>query len=120
MLPRRLEFIVILMKAVLTVLVVLLQLRPVLGSAVCLHAAAHPQQECQMPGHGGHPASALSEGGAAQDCALGKACAPSTLVIPRSAETVSFIPLLNRAPAALVVLLRPGDSVAPPLPPPIV
>lgn len=108
------------MKAALVVLLMLVQLRPVLGSAVCLHAAAHPQQECQMPDHRTPGDRVLTESGQAPDCTTGQACAPSTLSLPQLVQSLDLAVPADRAPAAVLSSLHPGDAVGPPLPPPIV
>jgi hypothetical protein len=78
------------MKSILAALVLLLQLQPLAGTALCLGISDRAsQKECEMPEHGAVPRSALaqSESGS-PSCALASVCSPSPLAVPSLTEDV--------------------------------
>ena len=108
------------MKAVLTVLLLLFQLQPVLGTVACLGLPERAsQQECKMPEHGRAPAASIAAAGmAAQSCELATICTPAPLAIPGfSANLETVVPLLE-APGPLAATLPFGIPPAPPFHPP--
>ena len=108
------------MKTFVATFLLLFQLQPVLGSAVCLLSSDRPsKQECEMPEQRTSTQASLLESGAAiQGCALASACTASAPAVPGLCEgQESVIPLhsaaITRAAAPLV-----GVAAAPPFHPP--
>ena len=108
------------MRAMLNVVMLLIQLGPLAGAGTCMHAAAQPKAECSMPMNGMPHDNRQQRSSAAPDCAAMVICAPTAPVVPQVA--VRFFGTTRpgftnfSTPASLVA----GDAVAPPQPPPIV
>ncbi len=104
----------------LAALVLLLQLQPVIGAAICLHDVELARAECAMP-HDERPAgvaltSASTE--APGGCASMGYCAPAAPAVAKLGEHFQFTPFVHRAPALTHHLLASGESSAPPFHPP--
>ena len=103
----------------LAALVLLLQLQPLAGSALCFHDAELAKAECGMP-HEERPAdSAFTEtsevpGG----CPSMAYCAPAAPTIPEFAEHFQITSLVHGAPALIDSSMAPGEPQTPPFPPP--
>jgi hypothetical protein len=107
------------MKAAVTVLLLLLQLGPLAGTAMCLHASG-TTTECGMPAH---PAGSLapvgdshaSHGGA---CTGAVVCSPAALAVLPAERQLEFA--LPQHPVALpgARSLVTGPPAAPPFHPP--
>jgi len=108
------------MKTLVATILLLFQLQPVLGSAVCLLSSDRPsKQECEMPGQRTNPqASLLESGSATQGCALASACAASALAVPELSEGQESIIPLQSAAATPVAVTLDGVVSAPPFHPP--
>jgi hypothetical protein len=84
------------MRPLFAALLLLLQLQPVLGAAVCLGLVQQPTQaSCDMPEHGSVPAQHYSESGpdTPENCAIASFCTPAPLAVPGFAnllETTSL------------------------------
>ena len=77
------------MRPLLAVLLLVLQLQPVLGAAVCLGLVQQPTQaSCEMPDHGSAPFHHYSESmpESPQNCAIASFCGPAPLAIPGFAD----------------------------------
>jgi len=107
------------MKSLIATLLLLFQLQPLAGSAVCLLSSDGPsKQECEMPDQHTAQGSLLETGSPTQGCALASACAASALAVPGLSEgQESVIPLHSAAatPAAFTLV---GVASAPPFHPP--
>lgn len=102
-------------------LLLLIQLGPLAGAGLCLHAASQPAEHCATPMEGMAPNEAdRSHHSSSPDCALMTVCAPSAPVVPQ-ATVHTFSPgLLAATRFSTPPALLPGDPIAPPQPPPIV
>jgi hypothetical protein len=98
----------------------LFQLHPVIGAALCLerkHAAA---EDCAMPERSKSaertlaPAGAHVEGG----CTLAQLCAPPAPVIAQIDPAFQFEPLVHRNAGHVDNLTPPHGALAPPFHPP--
>ncbi len=107
------------MKILAASLLLLFQLQPVLGSAVCLLSSDRPSnEECEMPDQHIAQGSLLESGAPTQGCALASACAASALAVPGLAEgQESIIPLHSAAATPAAATLN-GIASAPPFHPP--
>jgi hypothetical protein len=108
------------MKAMLAVLLLLVQLQPVVGTAACLGLSERAaQQECRMPEHGRAPAAVLGVAGmAGQSCELATLCTPAPLAVPGLATNLeTAVPQLEAA-GPLAATLPLGISPPPPFHPP--
>jgi len=103
----------------LALALLLVQLQPLVGAAVCLHAAAQHREECDMPPQGGPPASQESERSVPPDCARMAICAPAGLVMPQAALRLVDTTPPTHPEYSTPSLLFPGERIAPPEPPPI-
>lgn len=108
------------MKALVATLLLLFQLQPLAGSAVCLLASDRPSEaECGMPEQRTVAHDSMVESGApAPGCALASVCAASALAVPSLSEgQESIIPLYSAAatPAAVSIV---SVASAPPFHPP--
>jgi hypothetical protein len=104
----------------LAVVVLLLQLQPLAGSAICLHDAEVGRAECAMPHQERAVGGTLSAPGAATpaECSSMDYCAPSALSVVSLAEHFQIAWIVHRQPALSGRCLAPGDEPAPPLHPP--
>jgi hypothetical protein len=108
------------MKAVLAALLLLFQLQPVFGTAICLgfsQPASAP--ECEMPEHGAMPRSTVAQTESpAPNCALASVCAPSPLAIVGLPDNLeSAVAFYSESPVMAAPALF-GISSAPPFHPP--
>jgi hypothetical protein len=104
----------------LAALVLLLQLQPLVGSAMCFHDAEIAKAECAMP-HDERPARAtLAPSGAElpTGCASTGYCAPSAPAVIKFAHSFQFTPVIHSASALVEASLAPGDPLTPPFHPP--
>ena len=78
------------MKAVLAALLLLVQLQPLAGTALCLGLSDRAsQEECEMPEHGAVPHSTLVQTeSASPNCAISSVCSPSPLTVPSLTDDV--------------------------------
>lgn len=107
------------MKTLVATLLLLFQLQPLAGSAVCLLSSDGPKQECEMPeqrtaAHG----SMFESGSPAQGCALASACAASALAVPSLSEGQESIIPLHLAAARPATVPLVSVASAPPFHPP--
>ena len=108
------------MKSLVATLLLLFQLQPLAGSAVCLLSSdLLSKQECPMPEQRAAAHGSVSESGSpAQGCALASICAASALAVPGLSEgQESVIPLDSAAITPAAVPLAEVAS-APPFHPP--
>jgi hypothetical protein len=107
------------MKPLYAALLLLFQLQPVFGTAICLGFSDQgPPQECQMPEHGAMPAGTVAQTGSPpSNCALASVCAPSPLAVVSLSETVSVVAVHARQPHMAATILF-GISSARPFHPP--
>jgi hypothetical protein len=108
------------MKAVLAALLLLFQLQPVFGTAICLgfsEPASAP--ECEMPEHGAMPHSTVAKTESpAPNCALASVCAPSPLAIVGLSQGLESVIALNSEPPIMGTVPLFGIASAPPFHPP--
>lgn len=108
------------MRRMLGLLLLLIQLGPVAGAGLCLHAAAQPAEHCATPMEGMAPNEPdRSHHGSSPDCALMAFCAPSAPVVPQAPVHTFSSDLLAATRYSDPPELLPGDPIAPPQPPPI-
>lgn len=104
------------MKPFLATLLLLFQLQPVAGAAVCLGMAAQAaQEECSMPEHGPAPADQVTpaEPVPPRPCPVAVVCAPASLAVPGFADQP--VPASSQQPGAPVTLSRsPAEIFSPP------
>ena len=108
------------MKHLLAALLLLLQLQPLLGTAVCLSVSDRAaQSECEMPDSVAVPHSAIAHTeSSAPNCALVSVCAPSILAILGLAQRLqSGVAFYSQSPIMATPALV-GISFAPPFHPP--
>jgi len=106
------------MRRLATVLVILLQLGPLAGAGICMHAERAPKAECPMPMPGMPDHNQQPPSGGPQDCALMALCAPAAPMVPVALQTLVPAPPPATDYTSPATLLS-GDPVAPPQPPPI-
>ncbi len=106
------------MRMIAGVFLVLLQLGPLAGAGICMHAAPQPEAKCPMPMSGMDHESSPSHSAPAQDCAQMMVCAPTAPMVPVTLQLFGATPRASTAYSTPSALL-PGDPVAPPQPPPI-
>jgi hypothetical protein len=105
---------------VLAALALLLQLQPLVGSALCLHDAAVARTECSMP-HDGQPARGMltaSNPGAPSACPSMGYCAPAASAVPKFAEQFQITSFVHGEPALMDPSMAPGEPPTPPFHPP--
>lgn len=105
---------------VLAALALLLQLQPLVGSALCIHDAAIARTECSMP-HDGQPATgtltAPGTGGHSACSSMGY-CVPTAPAVPKVAEHFQITSFVHGALALTYTSLAPGEPLGPPFHPP--
>lgn len=105
-------------------LFLLLQLKPLVGMAVCLHQAATADAECPMPAPAapqpGDRQELTSPPPQAQDhaCPFADLCAPAAPALTPARAAVRYEGRLVAAPLASIPATHPADPTAPPAPPP--
>ncbi|CAN5806535.1 hypothetical protein BH24GEM1_BH24GEM1_20530 [soil metagenome] len=104
----------------LGLVVLLLQLQPLVGSAMCFHDAEMAKAECTMPHDRRSIESAVAPVGAdlPAGCASAGHCAPSAPAVIKLAHAFQATPVVHRAPALVLASLAPGDPLPPPFHPP--
>lgn len=114
-------------KIALALLLIALQLRPLAGAVVCLHAATTNDPQCAMPmpdrdpdpapaHHTDQPATPTQAPG--HGCPASILCAaPTTAVLPL-VNLLAIVPPAERTAATLLPISTPTDPTAPPAPPP--
>ena len=107
------------MRFLVSVVLLLVQLGPVAGAGMCLHADVQPKAECSMPMQGVTHESGRPYSSSSQDCAQMVVCAPAAPMVLQGA-----VQLLGKSPPSHTTFstpasLVPGDPIAPPQPPPI-
>jgi hypothetical protein len=108
------------MKVVLATLLLVFQLQPVLGTAVCMgFSTPATPRECEMPEHGAMPHSTVGQAESpAPNCALASVCAPSPLAVVSLPENLQSVVALHSDPPILAAATLFGISSAPPFHPP--
>jgi hypothetical protein len=104
----------------LAVLALLLQLQPLVGSALCAHDAEVARTECSMP-HEQQPATGTltaPDTGAPSACPSMGYCAPAASAVPKFAEQFQITSFVHGAPALMDRSMVPGEPLAPPFHPP--
>lgn len=109
------------MRRTFGLLLLLIQLGPLAGAGLCLHAASRPADHCATPMED----MPLQERdrphhGPTQDCALMAVCAPIAPVVPEGVVQAFSAVLSTPARFTGPPSLLQGDPIAPPQPPPIV
>lgn len=107
------------MRSTIGLLLLLIQLGPLAGAGLCLHAASRPAEHCAAPMEGVQQESDRPQQSSTHDCALIAVCAPTAQVVP-GGDALAFsavlpIPARFTNPPSLLQ----GDPIAPPQPPPI-
>jgi hypothetical protein len=101
-------------------LLLLLQLDPIIGAALCLEREHAASEECFMPERSSPaerslaPAGAQVEGG----CSVAQFCAQPAPVIAQTDLVFQFEPIVHRAAGRLDSVIPPHGSLAPPFHPP--
>jgi hypothetical protein len=90
------------MKAVLAALLLLVQLQPLAGTALCLGFSDRAsQKKCEMPEHGVVPHSTLAQTeSASPNCAISLVCSPSPLAVPSFTDDLV---VTTQLPAEVVI-----------------
>ena len=104
------------MRLLVALLLLVIQLRPVAGAAVCLEQAM-ADQECAMPEHGDgvtEPSGDGDEQSVPAGCLATALCTPAGVAVSQGAVTLE----LTRAAVTLVPALKPVQHRSPPLAPP--
>ena len=104
---------------ILAALALLLQLQPLVGSALCFHDAA-AKTECRMPSQGQLGTGPLSQPGAGSPstCPSMGYCAPTAPGVPKLAEQLQITSFVHGAPALMAPSLASAGPVRPPFHPP--
>jgi len=106
------------MRSLISVLLLLLQLGPLAGAGICMHAAAQAKAECSMPMQGMTHENGRPHSSPMQECAQMVVCAPVAPMVPVTVQLFGVTQpgfTYYSTPASLL----PGDPIAPPQPPPI-
>ena len=108
------------MKHLLAALLLVLQLRPLLGTAVCLSFSdGAAGAECEMPDSVAVPHSAVAHTESpAPNCALASVCAPSPLAILGPVESLQTVVAFYSPSPVMAAPALFGISSAPPFHPP--
>ena len=104
----------------LAALALLLQLQPVVGSALCFHDAEMANAECAMP-HEEKRASSTVTGPATElpdGCPSMGYCAPAAPAVPKFTEHFQITSSFRSAPALTYSSLAPSQPLGPPFHPP--
>ncbi len=100
-------------------LLLLIQIRPMVGAGLCMQVTARSEHECSMPVSGPAAEDHGSQRGTPQDCAQRVVCASATSVVAQAVLDVFEACLPCHSHYSTPPLLHPGDHPAPPQPPPI-
>ena len=104
----------------LAAVALLLQLQPLVGSALCFHETEMAKPECSMP-HEDEPAGSGLTSPAAElppGCPSMGYCAPAAPAVPRLAGHLQVTAFIHSAPASAHSSLAPGEPLGPPFHPP--
>ena len=98
----------------------LLQLDPIVGAALCFQREHAASAECAMPGRASPAERTLAPVGAQVDggCTVGQLCAQPAPVIAQIDTVFQFVPLVHSAQGRLETLIPPRGALAPPFHPP--
>jgi hypothetical protein len=107
------------MRLVLALLVVL-QLDPVIGAALCFEMDRTANAECAMPERPTHSGSVVAPAGAQVlgACDFAHLCAQPAPVIAQLGQVFQIVSVVHRAPAWWDSLDAPPDVLTPPFHPP--
>jgi hypothetical protein len=108
------------MKSLFAALLLLSQLQPLVGSAVCLSYSVNTaKQECEMPDHMAMPSHGVAEHQSPlPNCALSAVCAPSQLAIAGLPESSQSVMHLRAEPSMISTTTLFSIASAPPFHPP--
>jgi hypothetical protein len=104
----------------LAALVLLLQLQPLAGSALCFHDAEVAKAECTMP-HNERPITSMFTAqttGVPGGCPSMAYCAPAAPTVPEFAEHFQISSLVHGAPTLIDPSMAPSEPQTPPFHPP--
>lgn len=108
------------MRLLIGIILLLTQLRPVLGAGMCLGVAARAGEHCTAPMKDMSPPDNRSPQSPSDTCPLMTVCLPGSPVVPQAAVRLFDYPLQAAVPHSNPVALLTADPIAPPQPPPIV
>jgi hypothetical protein len=108
------------MRMLIGIVLLLVQLRPVLGAGACLQASAHADQRCSSPMNGMPSQDSRLPQGSPESCPLMAVCIPGGPVLPQVATRLFNNEAQALLPHSNPVASLPADPIAPPKPPPIV
>lgn len=108
------------MKSIFAALLLLFQLQPLLGTAVCLgFSDRDAKPECEMPDHGAVPHSTVDQAeSTVPNCTLASVCALSPLAVVSLPENLESVIALHSEPLGIAATALFGVSPAPPFHPP--
>jgi hypothetical protein len=101
-------------------LLLLLQLDPVIGAALCLERQHAASEECAMPERSSPAERTLAPAGAQPDggCSVAQLCAQPAPVIPQADPVFQIVSIVHRDVGRLDTLIIPRGSLTPPFHPP--
>lgn len=101
-------------------LLLLLQLDPVVGAALCLQRERAASQECAMPERSDSDEPLVAPGGAQakSGCAVAQFCAQPSPVVAQLNQDSNFTAVVHRSPASWDSLDAPLGVLTPPFHPP--
>lgn len=99
-------------------LTLLLQLQPLVGSALCFHQAEVAREECPMPQEEPASGTLTTPYEVPSACPSMGYCAPTAPAVPKLAEHFQITSLVHAAPAMIYAFLTPGETSGPPFHPP--
>lgn len=104
----------------LLVLLLVLQLDPVVGAALCLQREHAASEECPMPETPASAERALAPFGtpAEAGCIIAQLCVPTSPAVTGLAQVFPLVPLLYAPPARLDASTGPEGVATPPFHPP--
>ena len=104
----------------LLALLLLLQLDPVIGAALCVEREHAASEECAMPVRSSQAERTLAPAGAQVDggCRVARLCAHPAPVIAQADPAFQIVPIVHRAVGRLDTLTPPRGLLAPPFHPP--
>jgi hypothetical protein len=108
------------MRLALALLVLLLQLDPLIGAALCFERERAASAECAMPERPTHSGSVVAPAGAQVPggCAVAQLCAQPAPVIAELGQVFELVSVVHRAPARWDSLDAPAGVLPPPFHPP--
>ena len=101
-------------------LLLILQLDPVIGAALCFERERAASAECTMPERPTHLGSVVAPAGAQVPggCTVAQLCAQPAPVIPQLGHVFQLVSVVHRAPARWDSLDAPSGVPTPPFHPP--